>query len=49
MMDVNKVVEYWLITAKDDLIAVEHLVESGDYVHALFLVTCIWKNYSKQR
>ena len=35
-LDVEKVVQYWLTTAADDLIAAEHLFQSGDYTHALF-------------
>jgi len=35
-MDVEKVVQYWLTTAADDLTAAEHLFQSGDYTHALF-------------
>jgi len=35
-LDVEKVVRYWLTTAADDLIAAEHLFQSGDYTHALF-------------
>jgi HEPN domain-containing protein len=35
-MDVEKAVQYWLTTATDDLIAAEHLFQSGDYTHALF-------------
>jgi HEPN domain-containing protein len=35
-MDVEKIVQYWLATAADDLTAAEHLFESGDYPHALF-------------
>jgi len=35
-MNVEKVVRYWLATAADDLTAAEHLLQSGDYTHALF-------------
>lgn len=35
-MDVEKVVQYWLTTAADDLTAAEHLFQSDDYTHALF-------------
>ena len=35
-MNVAKVVQYWLTTAADDLIAAEHLFHSDDYTHALF-------------
>lgn len=35
-MDVEKAVQYWLTTAAEDLIAAEHLFQSGDYTHALF-------------
>jgi HEPN domain-containing protein len=35
-VNVEKVVQYWLTTAADDLIAAEHLFQSGDYIHALF-------------
>jgi HEPN domain-containing protein len=35
-VNVEKVVQYWLTTAADDLIAAEHLFQSGDYTHALF-------------
>jgi len=35
-MDVERAVQYWLTTATDDLIAAEHLFQSGDYTHALF-------------
>ena len=36
-MDVERVAQYWLTTANDDLTASEHLFASGDYTHALFL------------
>ena len=35
-MDTGKIVQYWLATADDDIVAAEHLCESGDYTHALF-------------
>lgn len=35
-MDIEKVIQYWLTTAADDLTAAEHLFQSRDYTHALF-------------
>ena len=36
LMDVGKIVQYWLSTAVEDLSAAEHLFASQDYTHALF-------------
>ena len=35
-MDKEKVVEYWLKSAEDDWIVVNHLFEKGDYPYSLF-------------
>jgi HEPN domain-containing protein len=35
-MNVDEIVQYWLTTAAEDLVAAEHLFESKDYTHALF-------------
>ena len=35
-MNVEEIVQYWLESAEDDWPVIQHLVESGDYRHALF-------------
>lgn len=35
-MDVKEIIQYWVSTAEDDWIVVQHLFEKGDYAYALF-------------
>ncbi len=35
-MEPNELIQYWITTANDDLEAVHHMFETGEYVYALF-------------
>jgi len=48
-VDVEKVVQYWLTTAADDLTAAEHLFQNGDYTHALFFAHLYLEKMLKAR
>jgi HEPN domain-containing protein len=48
-VEIEKVVRYWLTTAADDLIAAEHLFQSGDYSHALFFAHLYLEKVLKAR
>lgn len=47
-MTKSEYIEYWRLTAEKDWVAVGHLFEKGDYLHALFLHIWFWKNYLKR-
>ena len=40
-------IEYWKLTAEKDWVAVEHLFEKGDYLHALFFAHLVLEKLLK--
>jgi HEPN domain-containing protein len=48
-VEIEKIVQYWLTTAAGDLMAAEHLLQSGDYPHALFFAHLYLEKVLKAR